>query len=142
MRILIIIVCLDDCNGMMFHQRRQSQDRVLREYIKKMTGTSKVYMNTYSAKLYQEFPDAVICDDFLTRAQSGEYCLVEDQKIAGVEKCIEKIIVFRWNKIYPSDMKLDVDLKKWLLLEQKELEGSSHIILQQVYIKGEQDNEN
>lgn len=37
MEIMIIILCLDNNNGMMFNDRRQSQDRGLREYIAEMT---------------------------------------------------------------------------------------------------------
>ena len=42
---MIIILCLDNNNGMMFNDRRQSQDRGLREYIAEMTqgGRSVVY---------------------------------------------------------------------------------------------------
>ena len=34
---MIIILCLDNNNGMMFKDRRLSQDRGLREYIAEMT---------------------------------------------------------------------------------------------------------
>lgn len=34
---MIIILCLDNNNGMMFNDRRQNQDRGLREYIAEMT---------------------------------------------------------------------------------------------------------
>ncbi len=122
---------------MMFNQRRQSQDRGLREYIKDMTKNAKVFMNAYSKELYQEFPDAVVCEDFLDRADKGDFCLVENQGLKLLEKKIEKIIVFRWKKVYPSDMKLDVNLKNWNLIEKEELEGSSHHILKEIYTKGE-----
>ena len=51
---MIIILCLDNNNGMMFNDRRQSQDRGLREYIAEMTKGEKVYMNAYTEKLYEE----------------------------------------------------------------------------------------
>ena len=47
---MIIILCLDNNNGMMFNDRRQSQDRGLREYIAEMTKGEKVYMNAYTEK--------------------------------------------------------------------------------------------
>ena len=38
-----VIVAVDDRNGMLFHNRRQSQDRVLRERILSMTqGSSEL----------------------------------------------------------------------------------------------------
>ena len=30
---MIVMVCVDDKNGMMFNKRRQSQDRVLRQHM-------------------------------------------------------------------------------------------------------------
>ena len=41
-----IIACVDENLGLMFHHRRQSQDRIVRERIK--TITKKLYMNQYS----------------------------------------------------------------------------------------------
>lgn len=131
--ILKIILCLDDQNGMMFNHRRQSQDRALRQYIKEMTIDDKVWMNNYSRGLYQDFPHAEVCEDFLCQAEHGDYCIVEDQKIAPLKNKIEKLIIFRWQKKYPADMKLDLNLESWNLIEQEEIEGSSHLILKQVY---------
>ena len=47
---MILIVCVDDHNGMMFNHRRQSQDRVLRADILELTGGKKLWMNAYSRK--------------------------------------------------------------------------------------------
>ena len=72
---MIIILCLDNNNGMMFNDRRQSQDRGLREYIAEMTKGEKVYMNAYTEKLYEEINDPVVCEDFLHKAGKGDlYC--------------------------------------------------------------------
>ena len=38
---MILIVCVDDHNGMMFNHRRQSQDRVLRADILELTDGKK-----------------------------------------------------------------------------------------------------
>ena len=45
---MILIVCVDDHNGMMFNHRRQSQDRILRADILELTGGKKLWMNAYS----------------------------------------------------------------------------------------------
>ena len=49
---MIIVICADDKNGMMFNGRRQSQDRILREKILADAGNSKIWMNAYSAKQF------------------------------------------------------------------------------------------
>lgn len=131
---MIIITCLDDNNGMMFNHRRQSQDRGLRQYIADMTKDDKVYMNAYSAKLYEEIKDPVICEDFLQKAGKGETCIVENLALNTVVHEIEEIVVFRWNKIYPSDQIFDIDLLEWNLVEEEEMEGSTHQITKQIYL--------
>lgn len=130
---MILIVCLDDRDGMMFHHRRQSQDRGVRAYIRQMTENADVYMNAYSRELYQEFVDAVVCEDFLQQAGEGAYCLVEDQEVHKYKNKIERMIVFRWNKVYPSDMVFDEDLSQWNLVHVEEFQGSSHRITKEVY---------
>ena len=51
---MILIVCVDDHNGMMFNHRRQSQDRVLRADILELTDGKKIWMNAYSRKQFAE----------------------------------------------------------------------------------------
>ena len=122
---MIIILCLDNNNGMMFNDRRQSQDRGLREYIAEMTKGEKVYMNAYTEKLYE---------DFLHKAGKGETCIVENLPLKPVIDQIEEIVIFRWNKVYPSDQVLDVDLEEWKLAEEEQIEGSTHEITKQIYL--------
>lgn len=45
---MIVMVCVDDKNGMMFNKRRQSQDRVLRQHMLELAGDKKLWMNAYS----------------------------------------------------------------------------------------------
>ena len=51
---MILIVCVDDNKGMMFNHRRQSQDRVLRRHILDRVGDAKLWMNGYSAKMFEK----------------------------------------------------------------------------------------
>lgn len=122
-----IIVCLDDANGMMFNKRRQSKDRVVTEDILKMCGVQPLWVNTYSAKLFAEQEhDLCIDESFLSKALSGDFCFVENLSLAAHESDIEKIIVYKWNRKYPSDKKLDIDLGRWHLEDTTEFAGYSH----------------
>ena len=103
--------------------------------MREIVGDAVIYMNAYSKKLYQEFPDAWCMKIFCSGPEGRGDCLVEDQKLSPVEEKIEKIIVFRWNKVYPADMRLDLSLDQWKLESLRELEGSSHKILQETYIR-------
>ena len=74
--------------------------------------------------------------DFLSETANEEYCFVENVDLKPFEKWVEKIIVFRWNTVYPSDRELDIDLKSWELIESSEFSGKSHEkITMEVYIK-------
>lgn len=119
---------------MMFNDRRQSQDRGLREYIAEMTKGEKVYMNAYTENLYEEIENPIVSEDFLQKAGKGEPCIVENLPLSPVKDQIEEIVIFRWNKVYPSDQVLDVDLEEWKLVEEEQIEGSTHEITKQIYL--------
>lgn len=137
---MIVIVCLDDKNGMMFNRRRQSQDRCLRERVIDMTAGKVLRMNQYSAEQFdlESISCAIVGDTFLENAVEGECCFVENVALAPYEKNIEKVIVFRWNRTYPSDFHLDLvlDDSSWELIETEEFSGYSHdVITMEVYKK-------
>ncbi len=131
---MIVIVCLDDNNGMMFNKRRQSSDVVLTQRILDMADTSRLWTNEYSAKLFNGLEISVAAD-FMKQAGKGEYCFVEDTDIAPYIDRIEKLIIYRWNRRYPSDRKLDLSLDHWTLIQTQEFAGKSHpVITEEVYI--------
>ena len=123
-----IIVCLDDKNGMMFANRRQSMDRLLRQDMLQMTEGSRLYMSPYSASQFTEEADHILVDtDFLLKAEPEDWCFVEDADIDQVE-AVTKIAIYRWNRVYPSDKKFPADRfsSGWSLESTKEFPGSSH----------------
>lgn len=136
---MIVIVALDDRGSMMFNHRRQSQDKVLRERILKMTVGKTLWMNHYTEK---QFPNATECpqinvsDDFLSEAGPGEYCFVENEPLAPFAKWIEGLIVYRWNRAYPGDQKFDLSLDQWRMVSSVDFPGNSHEkITEEVYVK-------
>ena len=125
-----IIICLDDDNGMMFNKRRQSQDRILRADLKEFIKDKDLYMNNYSYKLYKDIDNGNIkvSENFLEQCTENDFCLVEDKLLNNYINKINNIIIYKWNRIYPSDLYFDINLTStsWELLETKEFEGSSH----------------
>lgn len=122
-----LIVCIDDNFGMMFNKRRQSQDRLLREFILSLTQNSILWMNHYSAKQFVETaPQINIDDNFLSEAAPGEYCFVEDRSIQAYYQWVEKVILCKWNRVYPSDLIFDISLEGWSSRVISEFSGSSH----------------
>ena len=122
---LIIAVCIDGRNGILFNQRRQSQDLAQREDLLAYCGSRKLWVSPYSAGLFP--PDRVLVDeDFLTRAEEGDLCFVEDRPLQPVEDQIEAVVLYHWNRAYPADVHLDLDPTGYGLEETTEFPGSSH----------------
>lgn len=136
---MIVIICIDDKNGMMFNNRRQSQDSKVREDIVHEIDKSKLWMNEYSAKQFKNdnLKDVVIDENFMDKADLG-YCFVENISLLPYEQQIEQLIIYRWNRCYPADFYFNIDITKsdWKLVKQEKLVGTSHDnITKEVYIQ-------
>ncbi|MCI9604525.1 MAG: ribonuclease Z [Ruminococcus sp.] len=127
---MIIIACVDDRNGMMFNNRRQSRDSVVCEDILLECRGKKLYMSSYSGKLFGEAEgaDIRISEDILNEAGKGDACFVEETETAGFEEYIGKVILYKWNRRYPADRQFSPDLSdgSWELKRTEEFQGSSH----------------
>lgn len=125
---MIVIVFLDEKKGMMFNHRRQSRDWTVTEKIQKICEGKKLWMNSYSGKLYGSLKgtDIMVENDFLSLAGNGEFCLVESDSLMPFSEKIEEVILYRWNRTYPADVYLDLNLSQWERKERHEFQGSSH----------------
>ncbi len=137
---MILIICIDDKNGMMFNKRRQSKDSAVRSDIISEIGSGTLWMNEYTAKQFAEDGDLtakiMVDEEFLTKAGRGEFCFLEGEGAAEAEPAVEKLIIYKWNRLYPSDVRFDIDLNKWKLESTAEFAGTSHEkITKEVYIK-------
>ena len=121
-----IIICLDDKNGLLFNRRRQSRDSVLCERVVALSSESSLWMNEYSASLFSD--EGVNVDsDFLEKAGKGDYCFIENVDFTPYLNKIEKIIIYRWNRVYPSDTVFDDSvLTSRTLMESTDFAGFSH----------------
>lgn len=133
-----LIVCIDNNNGMAFHNRRQSQDRVLRGQIFHLIGGHRLWMNSYSRKQFAETLPTEVCtaEDFLEKAGPDDYCFVENLDLSPYAEQIETLILFRWNREYPADLFFRLDLTSWSLRESQDFTGFSHeIITKEIYTR-------
>ena len=132
-----MIACVDGRNGMAFHNRRQSQDRLARWDILKEAGRAPLWVNAVTARQFTDGQQSRLRIDeaFLDRAGSGEFCFVEDRSVKPYETRIEQVILYRWNRAYPSDLYWDLPLDGWTLERREEFPGYSHkIITKEVYV--------
>lgn len=137
---MILISCVDEHMGIMFNGRRQSQDSALRERIVQISSKSKLWMSCYSESQFKENNASHInvSDCFLNEAASGEFCFVEDKHVKKYESSIEIIILYKWNKSYPSDVFFDVDLNEWKCVRSTDFIGSSHErITEEIYTRND-----
>lgn len=125
---MIVIVCLDENGGMMFHNRRQSQDKAVTERIREICKGKRLWMNAYSGKLYgsMEDVDIITDEDFAARAGDGELCLMESGSLKSAADKMEGILVFWWNRRYPADLWNDLKLSEWKKVSVREFAGNSH----------------
>lgn len=127
---VIALICVDDSGGTMFNHRRQSRDRIIRADMLHESGNHRLWMNSYSAKQFapEGLEGITISDDFLEQSGVGDYCFVEGISLAAYEEKIETLILYKWNRLYPSDTFFDIPLVDhgWELTESTELSGYSH----------------
>ena len=132
---MVLVVCIDDSNGLMFNNRRVSSDKAV---IQNLLGIADepILLRAYSAPLFQGFEDRItICESVPTDA--GIYFAETGDFLALVD-FVETLIVYKWNRRYPSDQKFPMDAFKncMTLKNVEEFEGTSHpCITREVYVR-------
>ena len=134
-RAVKVIVCLDEKNGMLFNNRRQSQDRVVRGDMIDIASGSRLLVNEYTAGQFKDDAGKICISKMpMEEALEADYCFIENLSLAEYKENIEEIVVYRWDKKYPADTFIDVDLGEYQLAEEKEMVGYSHeVINREIY---------
>ena len=121
-----LIICLDNGGGYSFAGRRQSSDKIQFADMLSMVGDNNLYLTEYSAKLLENIPqNVIVSEDPINTAEENDFCFVENIDVGCPD--INKLIIYRWNRAYPSDKKLPPELiygKE--LVEAFEFAGNSH----------------
>lgn len=129
-----VIITVENRNGMLFNHRRVSRDQKISEWILAYCKEKRLWMNAYSAKLFENNPQIRVSETFLE--QKDAICFVEDQDVTPYLPEIDTIILFHWNRDYPADFFFTVDLSEWNRIHQEEFAGKSHEkITMEVYKK-------
>ena len=162
---MILLVCVDDALGMAFNHRRQSMDRALRDRLRTVCAGKNLFLSPYSMKQFEKdqadtdltmeasysaatassgtastaLPVRFHADDYyLSQAGAGDFCFVETDDVLPLESQAEAIILYRWNRHYPSDLTFRIPLAGhgWRLTAVTEFPGFSHErITEEVYKK-------
>lgn len=142
-----VIVPVDNSMGISFNGRRVSKDSAVYERAIRQAADHILLMNlpTYKefAKIYKDPEKTEICRrvalgldaDFINFADEDDYCFVENINIDDKEKDIDTIILYKWNRNYPSDNKLGINLDNFVLVKQETFNGTSHLITEEIYMR-------
>lgn len=131
-----IIVCIDEKNGLTFGGKRQSRDSVLIDDIISLTS-GKLLISPFSSTLFSG-KGARIASSPLSCADEDEYVFVEDEDCAKYFDVADEVILYRWNRLYPSDLRLSAlpDECGLSLSERVDFVGTSHKkITRERYVK-------
>lgn len=125
---MIAIVCIDKNNGILFNKRRVSRDKTLMQWIIQKIGVKKIWMREYSRELFEGYDNIEVCNDYLEKADLGDYCFVEDGTLAEYQDKLEAVVLCNWNRSYPSDVQFTLDIvnKNWSKNLVEEFVGNSH----------------
>ena len=127
---MTIYVCLDDRNGMLFNKRRQSRDIKVLEDIRKSADVLTI--DPFSEKLIQEaeIPYVLAPEEIPEDA----HFFAEARDLSGLLPRASKLVIYRWNRHYPADVRFEGDLSAFRLESREEFPGKSHeIITKEVY---------
>ncbi len=135
---MTVVVCIDTRRGMMFSGRRQSTDSVLRRRVIELAKGRDLVMDGYSESQFRcDGADIVVMNDpFLYEKD----CVIfaEDTDTAPYADRIDRLVIYRWNRIYPRDAVLTLDpFGAGMRLESiLDFEGSSHSrITEEIWVK-------
>ena len=137
---MIICACIDDGRGMSFFGKRVSKDRGQLARLLERSAGAKIYVDAYTYKLFEGLgaENVILTSDF-GEAQEGDICFFELEHITEHIQRAEGILLYRWNRSYPSDKKFPFEPsdKGYTLVSSYDFAGSSHEkITEELWQKG------
>ena len=129
-RPMTLYICLDDRNGLQFNKRRQSRDSAVLEDIRSRLA-GKLLIEPFSEKLIRE---AEI--PYVLPPETAEDFFAESIPAEALLERVSRMVIYRWNRHYPSDVRWEPDLAAmgFTLRETAEFPGTSHeTITREVY---------
>jgi hypothetical protein len=137
------IFFVEDRMGLSFNGRRLSRDRVLTSRIVDATSSSSLFVSKFSAELFDlsctpqivilgNGDGAEIFANGKLSFSSNDFILTEDQDIP--DGLISGIYLYKWNRKYPFDRRLEIDFTYFNLVKSTDFVGYSHdCISEEIY---------
>lgn len=132
-----VIICLDDNKGMLFNNRRQSRDKAVLSDIFCDLKDEKLYITHFSEKLMADYRYNIYVQENVSLIGEGRWFFCENVDLTDFADKIEKLVVYKWNRVYPADFNCNLDFSLFNLESESDFEGSSHpVITKQIFAKG------
>ncbi len=122
------VICLDDGLGMAFFGKRQSRDRLLIAELAEWSKGKRLWIQPVSAPLFEGQREVLESEAPLDSCGDGEICFLETLSPEPYLHRISRLVIYRWNRLYPSDLRFEKDPAAlgFHLTERTEFQGSSH----------------
>ena len=121
-----LAVCIDNGGGMLLNHRRQSRDRELIRELSESLDGAHLYAEAFSETVLADVPHTVITRDRIGTLGKEDIFFVECPPIAPLLPHADTLIVYHWNRSYPSDEVLDISLDGLTRVSSTNFVGSSH----------------
>ena len=135
------IVCVEERGGILFLKRRVSRDSEVYRDI--ADSFDKILLTKYSLPLFDGLKlDTEVCPSPLSDERKGDVCFIEDGSIKKNIKKITRLIIYKWNRTYPSDVRLGFEPSDegFSLISTLDIVGNSHEkITKEIYSKNHGD---
>lgn len=127
---MTVIVCVGDGGSLLFNNRRVSSDRVVTEQILAQYSHREIRMRAYSAKLFADSERVQICEDLLA-GDDEDVCFLEEALSADWLDRVSRVVVYHWNRAYPSDVKFPIEQlrSRGSMVSSMEFPGYSHDVI-------------
>ena len=126
---MTVIITLDAKNGLSLFGKRLSKDRKLNEEI--LDSFGRIYASPYTAAMFAA-GDAVTSPIPESLPHDAAVFIETDE----IPDSADTLIVYRWNRRYPSDRKYVPEEHSWHLISSSDFLGCSHdMITKEVYGK-------
>ena len=138
MKKITVAVVIDDEKGMLIFGKRQSRDRVMIEEFVNSFKDKEICISNFSELIFEPHKNVKVYENPLEECESGAVCFIENIDITPYLGSIDTLIVYHWNRLYPSDVKfnIDVNAEGYTLDSVIEFSGSSHDkITKEIYKK-------
>ena len=134
---MTVYICIDKRGGMLFNNRRQSRDSAVIDDIL-ASAEGKLFISDFSKKLLFDKKGIKCKKNPLEDSRAGDHVFCENLPLKDCVDKIGRLVIYNWNRLYPSDVKLDIDPTacSFILKSRTEFVGTSHEkITKEIYEK-------